>query len=127
MTLLEWKEIIERDEGVDVEGSWHMIQSLDAQGLLRVKELDDKCLILYGVLPEFNQELSLTEFLIYVIREHRGDYRLLNRVKRFFEDEARANNCDCIKIGANFGFKDDKFSRVLERWGYVPDTYRKEL
>ena len=127
MTLLEWKEIIERDEGVDVEGSWAMVQALDAQGLLRVHEIDGKCLILYGVLPEFNQELSLTEFLIYSIREHRGDVRLLTKVRRFFEDEAKANDCDCIKIGANFGFKDEAFSKILERWGFVPDTYRKEL
>jgi len=127
MTLLEWKEIIERDEGVDVEGSWKMIQSLDEQGLLKVHEIDGKCLILYGVLPEFNQELSLTEFLIYSIREHRGDVRILTKVRKFFESEAEAYGCDCIKIGANFGYKDEAFSKILERWGYVPDIYRKEL
>jgi len=127
MTLQEWKDRIELDEGVGVEQSWEMIQAIDANGLLGVKEIDGKCLILYMVAPELNQEVSLTELLIYVIKEHRGDYRLLTKVKKFFETTAVECNCDCIKIGANFGFRDDSFGKLLTRWGYTPDIYRKEV
>ena len=127
MELIQWKEQIEKDEGVGVETSWEMIQNLDKAGMLRVEEIDGKCLILYSVLPEFNQELALTEWLIYVIKEHRGDYRLLTKVRKFFEDKAVELDCDVIKIGANFGFKDDSFSKLLVRLGYKPDSYRKEI
>jgi hypothetical protein len=115
------------DEGIDASLSLEMMKGLASAGILRQHEIDGKCIILYGVIPELNQEVCLTEWLIYVIKEHRGSIRLLTKIKHFFEDTAREENCDCIKIGANFGYKDDSFSKLLERWGYVPDTYRKEL
>jgi len=126
MNLLEWKKQIEKDEGVNVDASWKMIQAIDKAGMLRVKEIDDKCLILYSILTELNQEKSLTELLIYTKKEYRGDIRLLHKIKIFFDKEASDEDCDCVRIGANFGYKDDSFSRLLERWGYVPDVYRKE-
>lgn len=127
MELIEWKKQIELDENVDVSDSWEYIKRLQDANMLMVHEIDEKCLILFCITYEINQEKSLTEVLIYVKKENRGDIRILNKIRRFFEETAVNNNCDCIKVGANFGYKDEAFGVLLERWGYKPDVYRKEI
>jgi len=121
----KWQPLIENDSDVDLTVSRDMFDLLSDQ--IKIKEFGNKGVLAYIITNEFNQERSFSELFLYVMKEHRGSFKLLNKIKSFIETEARATNCDVIKIGANFGFNDDGFKRVLERWGFVPDTYRKEI
>lgn len=125
MIKLEAKLLVEKikkDDGIDYSDCIEMFFAIDPE----IKYIDD-AIIIFKILPEFNGEVSLSELLIYIPKEKRGDIKLLNKIRDWFEETAKERGCSVIKIGANFKFKDKSFSKLLDRWGYIPDTYRKDV
>lgn len=125
MIKLEAKLLVEKikkDDGIDYSDCIEMFFAIDPE----IEYIDD-AIIIFKILPEFNGEVSLSELLIYIPKEKRGDIKLLNKIRDWFEETAKERGCSVIKIGANFKFKDKSFSKLLDRWGYIPDTYRKDV
>lgn len=125
VTVEEGEKLVQAalsDDGVDVRHTIEMLKPFE----LNIAEVGDAT-ILFKVLPEVNGDVSLSEFFIYIPRDKRGNLSNLKKIKLWFEETAKELECDCIKIGSNFGLNDDGFGRLLEKWGYTPDTYRKKV
>ena len=69
----------------------------------------------------------LSELIFYIYPSYRGNLKLVRKYINKAERIARENSCTKIAIGANIGFKDDSFYKLLNRWGYRNDTAVKEL
>ncbi|MCP3684185.1 MAG: hypothetical protein GY861_16000 [bacterium] len=81
----------------------------------------------YLILPDFKGGTMLTELIFYIIPESRGDIKLVKKYIQRAEKIAVDNGCKSIKIGGNIGYKDQSFTKLLTRWGYLVDTVSKEV
>jgi len=89
-------------------------------------EESDKGVLAYAIMPDFKGGKSLIEIFLYLKRE----YRILTNVNTMMirlEEIAKDKGCNSICIGSNYGYKDLKFIRFLERRGYRTDTLKKEI
>lgn len=64
---------------------------------------------------------------MYVRPEHRGSIKTFKQVIDIMEQAAKENNCKYVAIGSNIGYRDDKLLTLLPRYGYKPDTVKKEI
>lgn len=81
----------------------------------------------YSILDSYDGNRILCELIFYIHPAHRGDLKLVKRYINRAEAIAKKNGCDKVAIGANIGYKDQSFLRLLNRWGYANDTVVKEL
>lgn len=116
-----------REEGViNSDYAYSTLMKLIESGLVEIEKIDFG-FIMYMITPELNGKKSLSEVFFYIPKENRGNGRLVLKMLKRFEDAARENDCDYLKVGANYGLNDDKFISLLERKGFKTDTLYKEI
>jgi hypothetical protein len=104
------------------------MKALDDAGILFYKELDEnKGIVAYTITQDFCGNKCVQELFMYIKPEHRGNPRNVIKMVHIMEEEATKNDCDCVLIGSNIGYRDDKLLALLEKKGYTKDTVRKFL
>lgn len=134
--ILEWAKIAQEDLNCfkNMDATVEQVKALAQQGLLHYKELVDysyiptikKGVVAYIIIPNFTGDLVCVEVFMYIKPEYRN-LRLLNEIIQIMEQAGKENGCKFVEIGANIGYRDDKFLKVLSRYGYKPDTVKKEI
>ena len=134
--ILKWAEIAQNELHCfkDIDVTVENVKMLAEQGLLHIKELEDfsyiptvkKGVVAYIIVPNFTGELMCVEVFMYIKPEYRN-IRLFNEIIQIMEQAAKENGCKFVEIGANIGYRDDKLLKILSRYGYKPDTVKKEI
>lgn len=96
-----------------------------AENVIKIVD-NDKGVIAYTIAPDFKGGLALIEIFFFL----KPEYRTLsnaNELLALIEHIAYTNKCNSIKMGSNFGYKDDSFIKYLRRKGYKDDTLSKEI
>lgn len=87
---------------------------------------DDSGVIGYLCMKDFNCKKKLSVLLLYCRPEKRGLY--LRYMMRRIEEIAKQEGASTISIGSSIsGYKEEKFNRMLEYFGYKHDGYKKEI
>jgi hypothetical protein len=95
--------------------------------MLHILAIDGTGIFTYAVGTDFMGGTELSEVMFYIRKEYRGNLRLVKRYIDTIEDIAKKLNCNSIKIGANIGYKDQSFLKLLERWGYKHEVLSKKI
>ncbi len=124
-----WTKLIQDEIGsyADVDKAIESMNGIYEAGLLRTFKIKDTGIFAYVITNDFQGRLVLSEIVFYIKPEHRGSLRLVRRYITEIEKIAIANNCNCVKIGADIEFKDSTFIKLLKRWGYSDDTVSKQI
>ncbi len=129
-TILKWAGLAQRELNCfnDLNHTVNYINELAKAGLLHYKELSgDKGVVAYIFCPDFRGNTICSEVFMYVRPEHRGSIKTFKQVIDIMEQAAKENNCKYVAIGSNIGYRDDKLLTLLPRYGYKPDTVKKEI
>lgn len=87
---------------------------------------DDAGVIGYIIIKDFDCKKKLSVVLLYCRPEYRGKY--LRYMMRRIEEIAKQEEAVKISIGSSIsGYKEEKFSRMLEYFGYKNNGYIKEI
>ena len=87
---------------------------------------DESGVIGYMVVKDFDCKKKLSVVLLYCKPEKRGLY--LRYMMRRIEDLAKQEGAVKVNIGASIsGYKEEKFSHMLEYFGYRHHGYIKEI
>jgi hypothetical protein len=89
--------------------------------------IDFSGIFAYLINDTFSGDRALCELVFYIEPHRRGDLKLVRHYIKRAETLAKRESCNKIAIGANIGYKDDSFSKLLLRWGYKTDTAIKEF
>lgn len=101
---------------------------LSDDGMFEIEELEDrKGMLAYFISFDCKGKKYLNEMFMYICPQFRGNIRLFKGIINRFEALAQANDCEYLTIGSNIGYKDEVVLNLLERWGYKPDTLKKEI
>lgn len=104
------------------------VEKLAELGMVHIEELNnERGVVAYMIVPDFRGNMYCSELFMYVKPEYRGDIKLFNKIINKIEQAAKENSCKFITIGANIGYRDEKLLKVLSRYGYKPDTLKKEI
>lgn len=125
--ILKWATIAQEELNCfkDINETVKMVKALGVY--LRCKELSgERGVVAYVIAPDFRGNTICTEVFMYIKPEHRN-IKAFNEVIRIMEDAAKENGCKFVAIGANIGYRDDKLLKVLSRYGYKPDTVKREI
>lgn len=88
---------------------------------------DETGVFAYSFQIDMTGKIIFSEMLVYIKPEYRGDMRLLRKYINTAENIAREAGCDCLNIGANIGYKDQTWLKILKRWGYSDRSLVKNL
>lgn len=124
-----WMDLIQEELGTytDLDRVKLIVRELRDKDLLRWLSIKNTGIYAYVISDDMLGGKCLSELMFYIRPEHRGDIRLVNKYIRDIERIAKDKNCKCVKVGANIGFKDQAFIKLLERKGYVVDTVAKYI
>ena len=124
-----WTNVIQKELGAftDPEAAITLIASLESQGMLKYFMIDDSGFFAYMFAPDMKGGKCLSEIMFYIKPERRGSVKLVKKYIDEAEKIALANGCNCVKIGANIGYKDQSLVKLLRRWGYQDDTVSKDI
>lgn len=112
----------------DLDGTVAYVAKLAEKGLLKAEELsDEKGVVAFMIIPDFRGNLMCSELFMYIKPEYRGNMGLLQELIQIMEKAAKENSCKYVTIGANIGYRDDKFIKILSHFGFKPDTVKKEV
>jgi len=126
MILDELFELVKEEGVMDPTFGYYQLKTWIKEEIAFIEKHED-FYIVYAPTKEINGERTLIELFFYIPKEKRGNIRaVLNGIKRF-EEAAKEKDCDVLKVGANYGLKNDKFVKLLLRQGYKTDTLRKEI
>ena len=104
------------------------VEKLAELGMVHIEELyNERGVVAYMIVPDFRGNMYCSELFMYIKPEYRGDIGLFNEVIKIIEQAAKENSCKFITIGANIGYRDEKLLKILSRYGYKPDTLKKEI
>lgn len=80
----------------------------------------------YIIHKDFDCKKKMSVVLLYCKPEYRGKY--LRYMMRRVEEIAKQEGVKKISIGSSIsGYKEERFNRMLEYFGYEHDGYRKEI
>jgi len=124
-----WVNIIQQELGsfTDPKRVEELMLLFDKGDQLRYFEIEDTGVFAYLITDDFKGGKCLSEIIFYIRPEHRGAVKLVKKYINKAEQIALENGCNCVKIGANIGFKDSSLIKLLRRWGYEYDTVSKPL
>ena len=128
--VLKWAELAQKELNCFKNLNWTVeyIENLDKLGMLHIEELKgDKGVVAYIFCPDMKGNTICSELFMYIKPEYRGDIKLFRELIDIMERAAKENNCKFVTIGSNIGYRDDKLLRLLSRYGYKPDTVKKEV
>ena len=128
--ILKWAKLAQDELKCfnNLDDTVDYVTRLADMNMLKVEELsDERGVVAYMIVPDFRGNMLCSELFMYIKPEYRGDMRLFNEVIKIMEQAAKENSCKFVTIGANIGFRDDKLLRILSRYGYKPDTVKKEI
>lgn len=94
---------------------------------LETFSINDTGIFAYIISPDMKGGHALVEMLFYIRKEFRGSIKLVKSYIHEAERIAKEKNCNSIKIGSNIGHRDLTFIKLLDRWGYKPDTMSKGI
>lgn len=118
-------EIYNELKTIDLEKAKSQVRLI--KDMLEYFTIDDTGIFAYLIVPDMKGNLMLGEMLFYIRKEHRGSLKLFKRYLDEAERIAVEKKCVSVKIGANMGYKDQKFIRVLQMFGYEVDAVTKEI
>lgn len=123
-----WIILVHQDIGLaDVDSVKDTFCNLANNQMLEYFCIDDTGIFAYLFADDFAGNKIMSELLFYIKPAYRGSLKLVREYINKAENIAKENSCNSIKIGGNIGYKDDKFIRLLKRWGYTDDTLSKCL
>ena len=128
--ILKWAKLAQDELKCfnNLDDTVDYVTRLADMNMLKVEELsDERGVVAYMIVPDFRGNMLCSELFMYIKPEYRGNMKLFNEVIKIMEQAAKENGCKFVTIGANIGFRDDKLLRILSRYGYKPDTVKKEI
>jgi hypothetical protein len=111
----------------DKEQVTMLVNKLQDAEELKVLTIENSGVFAYCFCPDFRGNKSLTEIIFYIRPENRGNIRLVKKYIDKIESIAKENNCVSVKIGANIGYNDAGFIKLLRHFGYLDDTLVKYI
>lgn len=127
--ILKWIEIAQKELNCfkDINETIYYVDLMNNAGAFKYQELsDERGIVAYTIAPDFKGNKICSELFMYIKPEYRN-LRAFNEVIHIMEQAGKENSCKFIAIGANIGYRDDKLLRILSRYGYKPDTVKKEI
>ena len=128
--ILKWAKLAQEELNCfdNLDNTVEYVKKLDEAGLLHAEELsDERGVVAYIFCPDMRGNTICSELFMYIKPEYRGDIKLFKRIVEIMEQAAKENNCKFVTIGSNIGYRDDKLLSLLSRFGYKPDTVKKEI
>lgn len=128
--ILKWAKLAQEELNCfdNLDNTVEYVNKLDEVGLLHFEELsDERGVVAYIFCPDMRGNTICSELFMYIKPEYRGDIKLFKRIVEIMEQAAKENNCKFVTIGSNIGYRDDKLLSLLSRFGYKPDTVKKEI
>lgn len=124
-----WVDLIDEELNCfsNVETTKSLIKQLRDNDELKIITIDNTGIFTYVITPDFKGGRCLSEIIFYIRKEDRGSLSLVKKYLKTVEDIARREHCNSIKIGANTGYNDESFLRLLKIFGYVDDTVCKYI
>ena len=87
---------------------------------------DDSGVIGYTIIKDFDCKKRMNVVILYCKPEKRGLY--LRYIMRRIEEIAKQEGCIDIIIGRSVsGYKEEKYAKMLEYFGYTPNGYSKRI
>lgn len=127
--ILKWVEIAQKELNCfkDIKYTIEYVKRLMYADLLNYQELsDERGVVAWIIIPDFQGNMICSELFMYIKPEYRN-IKALNEIIQIMEQAAEKNSCKFVMIGANIGYRDDKLLKILSRYGYKPDTVKKEI
>lgn len=128
--ILKWAKLAQEELNCfdNLDNTVEYVKKLGEADLLHIEELsDERGVVAYMFCPDMRGNMICSELFMYIKPEYRGDIKLFKRVVEIMEQAAKENNCKFVTIGSNIGYRDDKLLSLLSRFGYKPDTVKKEI
>ena len=128
--ILKWAKLAQEELNCfdNLDNTVEYVKKLDEADLLHIEELsDERGVVAYMFCPDMRGNMICSELFMYIKPEYRGDIKLFKRIVEIMEQAAKENNCKFVTIGSNIGYRDDKLLSLLSRFGYKPDTVKKEI
>lgn len=128
--ILKWAKLAQEELNCfdNLDNTVEYVKKLGEADLLRIEELsDERGVVAYMFCPDMRGNMICSELFMYIKPEYRGDIKLFKRIVEIMEQAAKENNCKFVTIGSNIGYRDDKLLSLLSRFGYKPDTVKKEI
>jgi hypothetical protein len=124
-----WIDLIEEELHCfsDKEQVIRIIKKYQELNELKVLTIENTGIFAYVYCPDFKGGKSLAEIMFYIRPENRGNIRLVKKYIDTIETTAKENNCVSVKIGANVGYNDAGFIKLLRHFGYLDDTLVKYI
>lgn len=128
--ILKWAKLAQEELNCfdNLDNTVEYVKKLGEADLLHIEELsDERGVVAYMFCPDMRGNMICSELFMYIKPEYRGDIKLFKRIVEIMEQAAKENNCKFVTIGSNIGYRDDKLLSLLSRFGYKPDTVKKEI
>lgn len=128
--ILKWAKLAQEELNCfdNLDDTVEYVKKLGEADLLHIEELsDERGVVAYMFCPDMRGNMICSELFMYIKPEYRGDIKLFKRIVEIMEQAAKENNCKFVTIGSNIGYRDDKLLSLLSRFGYKPDTVKKEI
>lgn len=119
LTIAKWVE----EAGLNNPEAVAQIYSLAEQ--MQIID-DEESVVAYIVGPDFKGKKVISELFFYIKPEARSIKKLNNMLEKL-EERCIIEGCEEVKVGSNFGYKDDMFVKYLYRKGYKTDSLRKKI
>lgn len=92
-----------------------------------IQEYGDKGVMMWATLRDIDNIVKTNVLLFYVKPEYRGSRLFLTMVKKL-EKIAIKEEAKAIVIGSSVsGYKEEKFNKIFEKFGYLPNGFIKRL
>ena len=128
--ILKWAKLAQEELNCfdNLDNTVEYVKKLGEADLLHIEELsDERGVVAYMFCPDMRGNMICSELFMYIKPKYRGDIKLFKRIVEIMEQAAKENNCKFVTIGSNIGYRDDKLLSLLSRFGYKPDTVKKEI
>ena len=128
--ILKWAKLAQEELNCfdNLDNTVEYVKKLGEADLLHIEELsDERGVVAYMFCPDMRGNMICSELFMYIKPEYRGDIKLFKRIVEIMEQAAKENSCKFVSIGSNIGYRDDKLLSLLSRFGYKPDTVKKEI
>lgn len=129
-TILKWAQAAQEELNCfsNIDETVRIFSDLSDKGLLKYEELpEDAGVVAYMIVPDLRGNKICSELFMYIRPEYRGSIAYFKEIINILENAGKNNACKFVSVGANIGYRDTKLLRLLEKFGYYPETVRKEV
>lgn len=93
----------------------------------QIQEYDDRGVMMWATIRDIDNVVKTNVVLFYIKPEYRGSTLFLTMIKNL-ETISIKDGAKEIFIGVSVsGYKEEKFNKIFQRFGYTPSGFKKKV